>query len=141
VRAFGIIHHRKLILSSDGGALSGEDSFTPARGDVIPVRTPDEFAIRFHLHPAVKANRHSDRHGVMLTLPDRDVWTFTAYEDPVEIEESVFLGGPDGPRRTVQIVIYGHARTQARVQWAFTHTRLGARYQREARPDEPELPL
>jgi uncharacterized heparinase superfamily protein len=141
VRPFGIIHHRKLILSSDGGALSGEDSFTPTRGDVIPVRTPDEFAIRFHLHPAVKANRHSDRHGVMLTLPDRDVWTFTAYEDPVEIEESVFLGGPDGPRRTVQIVIFGHARTQTRVQWAFTHTRHGARYQREARPDEPELPL
>jgi uncharacterized heparinase superfamily protein len=141
VRPFGIIHHRQLIIAADGSSLTGEDSFSPSRGDVIPVKTPDEFAIRFHLHPAVKANRHSDRHGVMLTLPDRDVWTFTAYEDPVEIEESVFLGGPDGPRRTVQIVIYGHARTQNKVQWAFSHTPRGARNQREPRPDEPELPL
>ena len=141
VRPFGIVHHRQLILSSDGETLSGEDSFTPWRGDLIPVKTPDEFAIRFHLHPSVKANRHSDRHGVMLTLPDRDVWTFSAYEDPVEIEESVFLGGPDGPRRTVQIVIYGHARTQAKVQWTLGHTRRGSRGQREARADEPELPL
>ena len=141
VRPFGIVHHRQLILSADGETLTGEDSFTPWRGDLIPVKTPDEFAIRFHLHPSVKANRHSDRHGVMLTLPDRDVWTFSAYEDPVEIEESVFLGGPDGPRRTVQIVIYGHARTQAKVQWTLSHTGRGTRGHRETRADEPELPL
>jgi uncharacterized heparinase superfamily protein len=141
VRPFNIVHSRTLKLSNDGAALSGEESFTPARGDTISVNTPDEFAIRFHLHPSVKANRLTDRHGVMLTLPDRDVWTFNAFEDPVEIEESVFLGGPDGPRRTVQIVIYGHARTQSRVQWAFTHTPRATRSQREARVDEPELPL
>ena len=43
----------------------------------------------------------------MLVLPNKDVWTFDAYEDGVEIEESVYLAGPDGPRRTLQIVIYG----------------------------------
>jgi uncharacterized heparinase superfamily protein len=103
---------------------------------------PHEFAIRFHLHPSVKANRLSDRHGVMLTLPDRDVWTFNAYEDNVEIEESVYLAGNDGPRRTVQIVIYGHARTQPNVQWSFTHTPRSSRdSRREVRSDEPELPL
>jgi uncharacterized heparinase superfamily protein len=141
VRPFNMIHHRMLTLSPDGTRLTGEDSFTPARGDTIPLKIPDEFAIRFHLHPAVKANRLSDRHGVMLTLPDRDVWTFNAYEDPVEIEESVYLAGPDGPRRTVQMVIYGHARTQARVQWAFSHTPRTAQSRRETRSDEPELPL
>ena len=71
---------------------------------------PDEFAVRFHLHPAVKANRLTDGHGVMLMLPNREVWTFNAYEDRVELEESVYLAGTDGPRRTVQIVIYGRAR-------------------------------
>ena len=84
----------------------------------------------------------TDRHGVMLTLPDRDVWTFNAYEDVVEIEESVYLAGSDGPRRTVQMVIYGHARTQPTVQWAFTHTPRARRDSgRETRSDEPELPL
>ena len=141
-RAFNMIHRRTLRLSADGSILNGEDSFTPARGDKFPLRLPDEFAIRFHLHPSVKANRLTDRHGVMLTLPDRDVWTFNAYEDTVEIEESVYLAGSDGPRRTVQMVIYGHARTQPNVQWAFTHTPRASRdSRREVRYDEPELPL
>ena len=80
----------------------------------------------------MKANRLTDRHGVMLTLPDRDVWTFSAYEDTVEIEESVFLAGPDGPRRTVQIVIYGHARTRPRCSGRFAIPRARPRGRREA---------
>ena len=49
----------------------------------------------------------------MLVLPNREVWTFDAYEERVELEESVYLAGPDGPRRAVQIVIHGHARAGA----------------------------
>src|SRR4029079_6556651 len=38
--------------------------------------------------------------------------------------------------------IYGHARTKAKVQWSFTQTPRAAREaRREARNDEPELPL
>ena len=55
----------------------------------------------------------------MLLMPNKEVWTFNAYEDRVDIEESVYLAGPDGPRRTVQIVIYGRARKVMRVQWTF----------------------
>ena len=140
-RPFNIVHRRTLTLSSDGLTLSGEDEFVPARGERLSPNTPDAFAIRFHLHPSVKANRLSDRRSVLLTLADRDVWTFDAYEDTVEIEESVYLAGPDGPRRTTQIVIYGQARTQPRVQWAFLHTPRSKEPRREARSDEPELPL
>jgi uncharacterized heparinase superfamily protein len=140
-RPFNMIHRRTLKLSQDGSTLTGEDSFTPSRGDKFVLQVPDEFAIRFHLHPSVKANRLTDRHGVMLTLPDRDVWTFNAYEDAVEIEESVYLAGSDGPRRTVQMVIYGHARTQSQVQWSFTRAPRNAQNRRETRNDEPELPL
>ena len=35
------------------------------------------------------------------------------------LEESVYLAGPDGPRRSVQIVIYGNARAVPRVHWTF----------------------
>ena len=31
--------------------------------------------------PSVKANRLTDGHGAMLMLPNKDVWTFNAYED------------------------------------------------------------
>ena len=107
------MHQRSLRLSPDGRRLDGEDFFVPAHGDSLPVRRGDAFAVRFHLHPLVKANRHSDGHGVMLVLPNNEVWTFDAYEQRVELEESVYLAGPDGPRRAVQIVIHGHARDGA----------------------------
>jgi len=142
-REFGVVHERTLTLSGDGTVLEGIDAFKPAHGDDLPTRGADEFAIRFHLHPAVKANRLTDGHGVMLVLPDREVWTFNAHTDTVEIEESVFLAGPDGPRRTVQIVVYGHARSQPKVQWSFSYIAPASQPgpARKDRFEEPELPL
>ena len=104
-----------------GNRLDGEDLFVSTDGDMIPQNMPDEFAVRFHLHPAIKANKLTDGHGAMLMLPNREVWTFNAYEDRVELEESVYLSGTDGPRRAVQIVIYGRARKVPRVHWTFAH--------------------
>jgi len=140
-RTFGVIHHRTLRLAPDGRTLDGEDSFTPAAGDTIPVEKPDEYAIRFHLHPSIKANRLSDGRGVILLLPDKELWSFNTYGETVQIEESVYLSGSDGPRRTVQIVIYGHARSEAKVRWSFRHTPPAPPGTRPERADEPELPL
>jgi uncharacterized heparinase superfamily protein len=140
-RAFAVIHHRKLRLSADGRTLDGEDSFTPSAGSMLPVDKGDEFAVRFHLHPSTKANRLSDGRGVILLLPDRELWTFTSHGETVRIEESVYLSGSDAPRRTVQIVIYGHARSEATVRWTFRHTPPVPPGARPERADEPELPL
>jgi len=138
---FGVVHQRSLRLSSDGRRLDGEDLFTPAHGEALPAKRGDNFAVRFHLHPTVKANRLTDGHGVMLVLPNKEVWTFDAYEERVEIEESVYLAGPDGPRRTVQIVIHGHAREVPRVHWTFAHRDAHEPSARRAAREEPELPL
>jgi uncharacterized heparinase superfamily protein len=138
---FNVIHQRALMLSADGLRLDGEDVFAPAKGETVPAGR-DQFAVRFHLHPTVKANRMSDGHSAMLLLPNKEVWKFNAYEDHVDLEESVYLAGPDGPRRTVQIVIYGRARKVMRVQWSFAYTAAGvAPAGRRARADEPQLPL
>jgi len=141
VDEYGVIHNRALRLAADGRVLDGEDSFTPAAGPSLPVGKGDEFAIRFHLHPSIKANRLSDGHGVILLLPDKELWTFNTYGDAIQIEESVFLSGSDGPRRTVQIVIYGHARETSKVRWTFRHTPPAPPGTRPERADEPELPL
>jgi uncharacterized heparinase superfamily protein len=140
-RAFGVIHNRFIRLSADGRALEGEDRFTPSHGLSLPTRRPDEFAIRFHLHPSVKANRLNDGHDVILLLPDRELWTFTSYDDPVELEESVFLASPDGPRRIVQIVIYGHARERGSVRWSLHHSPATPPDTKPVNAEEPELPL
>src|SRR5947209_2396592 len=140
---FNVIQQRVLMLDDDGRRLDGEDQYTPARGALIPADR-DQFAVRFHLHPSVKANRLADGHSAMLAMPNREVWTFSAYEDRVDVEESVYLAGPDGPRRTVQLVIYGRARNTMRVQRTFCPHAVqgtGPAGPRRGRDNEPQLPL
>jgi uncharacterized heparinase superfamily protein len=79
----------------------------------------------------------------MLMTPNKEVWTFSAYNDQVELEDSVYLAGSEGPRRTLQLVIRGHARDAARVQWLLQgYPAAGANGgARQADEEEPRLPL
>jgi uncharacterized heparinase superfamily protein len=140
---FSILHERVLVLSTDGMRLEGEDIFVDPDGEPR-LRSPrDEFAIRFHLHPTVRATRLTNGHGVMLMMPNKEVWTFSAYHDQVELEDSVYLAGSEGPRRTLQLVIRGHARDAARVQWVLQgYPADGANGgPRQTDEEEPRLPL
>jgi uncharacterized heparinase superfamily protein len=139
---FGFVHRRAIMLSSDGSRVAGEDAIEIAQGGAGRLGDGD-FAIRFHLHPSVKASRLSDARGVMLVLPNRDVWTFEARDDKVELEDSVFLAGSDGPRRTAQIVIRQNARQVQNVRWSFSRSAGGvaATTARRNAQREPELPL
>jgi uncharacterized heparinase superfamily protein len=139
---FGLVHRRVLMAAHDGSRLDGEDTLSPAPGARIKGHDTD-YALRFHLHPSVKASRLSDARGVMLVLPNRDVWTFEALDDKVELEDSVFLAGNDGPRRTAQIVIRQDSRQASSVRWTFVRSTASASAttaRRNARR-EPELPL
>jgi uncharacterized heparinase superfamily protein len=142
VRRFGITHRRVLMISPDGTRLDGEDTVAPTPGGRIR-NNESGYALRFHLHPSVKANRLSDGRGVLMVLPNRDVWTFEALDDKVDLEDSVFLAGNDGPRRTAQIVIRQDSRHAASVRWSFvrsTTSPAATNARRNARR-EPELPL
>ena len=77
---FNVTHHRAVMLAADGQKLDGEDTFVPAKGDTLPAGR-DQFAVRFHLHPSVRASRLADGRSAMLVMPNKDVWTFNAYED------------------------------------------------------------
>ena len=57
------------------------------------------------------------------------------------MEESVYLAATDGPRRTVQIVVYGQARKTASVHWTFAHMERDEPNARRDAEMEPELPL
>jgi uncharacterized heparinase superfamily protein len=139
---FGVVHRRVLMSAHDGSRLDGEDTVSPAPGARIK-GTDTDYAVRFHLHPAVKASRLSDARGVMLVLPNRDVWTFEALDDKVELEDSVFLAGNDGPRRTAQIVIRQDSRHASSIRWSFVRstTSPSATTARRNARREPELPL
>jgi uncharacterized heparinase superfamily protein len=142
VPRFSVIHRRVLMVAHDGSRLDGEDTVSPAPGGRTRANQTD-YALRFHLHPSVKASRLSDARGVMLVLPNRDVWTFEALDDKVELEDSVFLAGNDGPRRTAQIVIRQDLRQASSIRWSFVRSvtsPAATSARRNARP-EPELPL
>jgi uncharacterized heparinase superfamily protein len=79
----------------------------------------------------------------MLVLPNRDVWTFEALDDRVELEDSVFLAGNDGPRRSAQIVIRQDSHRAPSVRWSFARSASSpsATAAKRSVRREPELPL
>jgi uncharacterized heparinase superfamily protein len=142
VGRFGALHRRVLMAAPDGSRLDGEDTIAPAPGGRNKGNATD-YALRFHLHPQVKASRLGDAHGVMLVLPNREVWTFEAFDDKVDLEDSVFLAGNDGPRRTAQIVIRQDSRQAPSIRWSFARSpnSPAATAARRNGRREPELPL
>ena len=112
----GVIHHRRLFLSAAGDDLRGADHLEPVA--VIHRGRRHRFAIRFHLHPAVRANLLQDQHTVLLRLPTGLGWRLHSDAAVVELEESVYVGsGP--PRRCEQVVLSGSFCNEAvLVRWA-----------------------
>ncbi len=137
---YGIVHQRSWLLSMDGARLDGEDVFLAAPGKKKKRRAKNQYALRFHLHPNVKASRLADGSTVMLVLPRQQGWLFSAPGRELRLEESVFLSSSDSPRRTSQIVIYGDAAEGERVVWHLVRTETAPAGRREA-ASVPELPL
>lgn len=118
VALFGIAVERRLYLSASGRDVRGEDRFfadLEGGGNIEAV----PFALRFHLHPSVKANVSQDGASVVLVLPDRNGWRFSARGGRLRLEDSVYLLGRGGPRRSQQIVVTGIVGQPDRVNWAF----------------------
>lgn len=111
LRSFGYTHERTLVMSAPGDRLAGSDRFS-GRGK----RSEPEFALRFHLHYAVRAEPGEDGTGIDLYLPDRSHWRFESSRR-ADLEPSVSLSDVFGSRRTQQIVITGACRDQASVDW------------------------
>ena len=123
-RRTGTLHARHLWLSPDGAHLAGDDRLLPAGGRK-PV--PAAFAIRFHLHPALRTVPARRGAAALIACPDGARWLFEAGGLPVAIEESIFFAQAEGPRRAEQLVVRGHAPAVTEVKWSLA---------REAPPEE-----
>ena len=111
VPGFGALHRRRLYMAESGEDIRGEDA--------IEAATPQDYAVRFHLHPAVGSTIQNDRETVILRLPGGTSWRFRAEGAEVSVEESIYLGGPE-PTACEQIVLTGHADGAQHVKWAIT---------------------
>ncbi|GAB4193404.1 MAG: heparinase II/III family protein [Thalassobaculales bacterium] len=108
-----VTHRRRLYLSGAGDDLRGEDSLIgPGRG---------RFAIRFHLHPGVRASLAQSGNLVHLRLPGGMGWAFRCAGASLNLAESVYLGRKGNSRRSQQMVLAGELPGSAAgvvVKWA-----------------------
>jgi uncharacterized heparinase superfamily protein len=119
---FELLHERRLFLDTGGRDLRGEDRLVPDPRLPRP-QEAQSFALRFHLHPDLRASLARDGRSVLLMLPNGDGWRFRASGGTVSLADSIYLGRSDAVRKTEQIVVSGTtnpaAELQAVVKWAF----------------------
>ena len=99
---FGIIHERRLSLSSDGSRLGGADRLmrTTQSRRAVP------FTARFHIHPDVRVTPNQGG-GFLLRVPGGgEGWRFQAAGGEVVVEESIYFGD-NSARKSEQLVISG----------------------------------
>jgi uncharacterized heparinase superfamily protein len=113
---FGLIHRRRLYVAPDGNNIRGEDSLTRADASNRGGRS---FAIRFHLHPDVKASLVQDGGSVLLRPPSGSGWQLRAAGGTIGLNESVYAGDGLNRRRSEQVVITGPVEAEETVvKWA-----------------------
>lgn len=123
---YGLVHYRRLFLSSNGTDFRGEDTLTLTSGGAATLqksraerKTPDgpAFALRFHVHPEVIISLKDGR--ALLTLESGERWQFMQSGGMLGLEDSVFIPRYSAPRPTKQIVVESALRdTEGQVRWA-----------------------
>ena len=103
---FGIRHARTLKLEQNGARLTGLDRLTAPHGLKGEARQDQvALAIRFHLHPEVRAQLSQDGRTALMALPNHEGWQLASDDALITVEESVYLADTKGPRKSLQVVL------------------------------------
>src|SRR5262249_31603275 len=117
----GVRHAGELLIAPNGLLISAEDKLSAPQGLKNPPEglIAGDYAIRFHLHPSVRAAADDDGQSVELTLKNGEVWRITSNAPETMIEESVFLADARGPQATSQVVLGGvmGESSEVRILW------------------------
>jgi uncharacterized heparinase superfamily protein len=120
-KRYGALHRRALRLAEDGASLAGEDRIAPVRKSAPSAGK--SLAVRFHLHPTVRAEFDADSGQVFLLSPSGEEWWFEAAGRPIILEESIFFAAPGGATTTTQIVLRSALTENECLNWSFTRSR------------------
>ncbi|MEX0644786.1 MAG: heparinase II/III family protein [Parvularculaceae bacterium] len=91
---------RRIFVSPGGDDVRGEDQLVGA-----PEVLMQNWRLRFHLHPTVRASLARDGRSVILALPNREGWRFRTNCHVLRLEKSVYCGSGGLPAATEQIVL------------------------------------
>ena len=128
VARYGVSHARQILVPPTGTLISSEDKLSAPKGlKFYDGPIAGTFAIRFHLHPSVRALLAADGRSADLTLANGEVWTISTNAPEVAIEDSVFLADARGPQPTMQVVLAGvmGEASEVRVVWNIERTAEG----------------
>jgi uncharacterized heparinase superfamily protein len=122
LRRFGLLHQRRITMSSDGRELAGEDKLVAEgrkrRSDPVP------FAVRFHLAPAVEVTSTADGQGALLRIRGGSVWQFRCRGGMLGIEDSLWVDGESHPHGSLQLVITGETPSDGMtISWVLKRAR------------------
>lgn len=122
-QTFGFRHVRRIYLQERGDDIRGEDRLEAIEQTGAVTPQPGQFALRFHIHPEVKANLANGENAVTLTLNSGDIWRFQCKGATVALVNST-MNGPDGPRASKQIVLKGETGVEPiSLRWAFKRSK------------------
>jgi uncharacterized heparinase superfamily protein len=110
-----------MLIAPNGLLISAEDKLSAPQG----LKSPDEnliagdYAVRFHLHPSVRAELGSDGQSVELRLKNGEAWRITSNAPETTLEQSFFLADARGPQSTSQVVLGGFIgeASEVRIVW------------------------
>ncbi len=110
-RRYGLLVRRRLLLTSDGTELAGEDVIEAAPARLLRRQRERSFDLRFHLGPGVSATPTADGMGALLKTPAGRIWAFKARRDDgtaqLSIEASIWVDSAGTLHRTQQLIVSG----------------------------------
>ena len=87
-KIFGCTHKREIFLDKENNYLKGSDHIFKKK-DGIPIR----YVFRFHINPALTVVKTMSGNSALIQLSKNKSLIFTANNEKLEIEKSIFLGG------------------------------------------------
>jgi uncharacterized heparinase superfamily protein len=119
VKRFGLMHNRRLSLSSDGREFEGLDRLESLNARQR-LKSALPFSIHFHVHPDCKCERGPQPNACRIRAQDGQIWIFKAEGVAISIEDSLYFVDSAGPRPSAQIVLRGATAGDIEVRWKLT---------------------
>lgn len=113
---FGLVHNRRLYVSSDGTNVRGEDVLTRVDTKNQGGRS---FTIRFHLHPDIQAMMAQDGASILLRQRSGNGWQMRSSGGTIGLNESIYIGDGANRKRSEQVIITGPVGSKiTTIKWA-----------------------